>query len=202
MRVVLALVLLAATTVRGEDNCGRMQRYATQISGHIRLVSKGKVVVTVWSLPEDNLALQKDATVSVPLKKGQSLAEGKLASLQIVWLACDGKLRRLEEIAYTLDRPIEEYDGGWLEVGHVYRATAVGRSLDPPETLPRHQVGGLSWTNADDFLPDDGQRRTVVFEVTSQDIEYQGDHSWIHILQGTIREARAVSESVESAPPK
>ena len=186
MRAYLALALFAATTVLAEDNCGRMERVATNFQGTVRSVTRSKIVVEIRGLQEDNLALQNGATVTIPLKRLPFAAE-KTYEMQAVWLACDGTLRRFEELVPASSRTIENYEG-WMEVGHRYRATAFGRSLSPSPRMPRHQMGGLAWQNADAFLPDDGQRRTVVFDVTSQRIQQRAARSWIHVLGGTIRE--------------
>ena len=211
MRVRLALILLAATTVRAEQNCGEIYRYATNFRATVHSVEmlgvreiviapveendlRFAVTVGVTGLEKNNLALENGATIAFgvhsPTKTfGDAEPAGKTFDMQAVWLACDDVFRRFEELVPAASRMVEVYDG-WMEVGHVYRATAIGQELDPLPNLPRHHSGGLGWINAEAFLPDDSRRRTVVFEVTEQWIQHHEKGSWLNLLRGTIREVR------------
>lgn len=112
-----------------------------------------------------------------------------IVEMQLVWLKCDGKFRRFEELVPAASRIEEVYDG-WIEVGHVYRAKVVGHALERHPSLPRHHDGGYGWANADGLLPDDEQERTVVFVVASQEIEHVGERSWLNLLELVIRDVR------------
>ena len=111
----------------------------------------------------------------------------RIAEMHIVWLKCDGEFRRFEEAIPSITRTVEEYDR-WLEPGHVYRATVVGRELDPLPRMPYHHIGGIVFTNENGVLPDDGRRRTIVFEVTGQWIQQREEGLWANLLDGFILE--------------
>jgi hypothetical protein len=211
MRVFLMVLLLAATVARAEYNCGRAERFATNFSATVQSVEpigqrelaitaidepdlRHAVTVNVAGLKEDNLALRNGATivfgVHSPAKSfGDAEAAGKTHEMQAVWLACDGKFRKFEELVPAASRVVEVYDG-WIEVGHVYRAKVAGQALEPHPALPHHHDGGYGWMNADGLLPDDDQERTVVFVVASQEIERVAEWTWMNLVDLVIREVR------------
>ena len=51
-------------------------------------------------------------------------------------------------------------------------------------------MGGLALRNAEELLPDDSKRRTVVFEVTGWWIQHQGKGSWLSLMEGMILEVK------------
>jgi hypothetical protein len=109
----------------------------------------------------------------------------RMGEMQVVWMACDGAFRRFEELVPAVTRAEEVYEG-WIEVGHVYRATLSGRDLIPLPRMPHHHFGALVWSNAEALPPEDGQRRTIVFAVTDQVIEHRGERMWLNVLGGTL----------------
>ena len=140
------------------------------------------LVVSVTVRAEDNCGTLEQVVTNVA-------APLRVAEMNVVWMRCDGDFRRFLDVLPAVTRPVEVYDG-WIEVGHVYRAKAVGRQLEPLLRMPRHHDGGLAWTNADALLPDDQRRRVVVFEVTGWWIQHQGEGMWMSILDGTILEVK------------
>jgi hypothetical protein len=69
---------------------------------------------------EDNCGTLEQVLTYVP-------APLPVAEMKIVWMRCDGDFRFLDVIPAVADPEI--YDR-WIEVGHVYRATAVEHQGD------------------------------------------------------------------------
>lgn len=199
--MTLACVLLSAVAVHGENNCGEMERTATQFRGVVRsiaLLSRFEgliapvesevdpnyaVTIDVQSVDAENRALKKGDTVTFAIHSptrtfATAHPTGQAFDLETVWLQCDRVFRRFEELRRAVEL-VENYEGEYLEVGRTYRGVARGLFLQPHPRMPRHHNGGAGFTNPEGFVKDDDVERTVVFHVLNAWIQNQGDGSWL-----------------------
>lgn len=205
MRVALALLLVAAGAVRAENNCGQMEHDEARFRGVVRAVEMiGERELSLWPVELDpryavTIEVETVASESSALAAakrevfgihspsrmfGSEDPVGKSFALATVWMQCDGAFGRFLDLRVDVEM-VEDYDG-YVEVGHTYRATVVGREIEPYTKVPRHHLGGLSWTNADAFLSDDDHRRTVVFHVGQASISQREPGQWLTIYRATI----------------